>query len=228
MDKIYYDEPEVRVNFCKCLDKALDLCGDENFVNYLLPLIPKIQEDAKWRVRAGVLQHIKIFAGFYLSEKISEKELLLILEAAFSDPVSAVRQEGFKHITKLVDCLGPEWVIKSFLKIIEQFQCKDVKCCLRIVPIRISQQLFMAKESDKRPGFHELQKAAIVMISKGSEDGVGNVRLACGDALMAIIKSVGVRDQGEEISKALEMLKKDEDREIRHYGTEGLSLLECS
>jgi len=226
MDKMYHDESEVRVNFCNSLYKAFELCGEEYFVNYLLPFVPKIQEDEKWRIRAGILQHIKIFVSFYKEEKITEKELLLILETAFRDPVAAVREEGVNHISELVDTLGPKWVISSFLKMIEQFRCEEAKCCLRLVPIRIGKQLAMLKADDKCPGLHELQKAAVTMVSKGSGDSISNVRLACGDALTSIINSAGLCDCETEIRKALEILKKDQDREIQDLGIEGLSLLD--
>jgi len=107
MDKFFYDEAGLRLNFCLGLERALDLCGEEIFVNCLLPLIPKLQEDVKWRVRAGVLHHIPLFTRLHGAESIAEEDLLKMFETALKDPVSEVREESTTYVTGLVNTLTP-------------------------------------------------------------------------------------------------------------------------
>jgi len=107
MEKFFNDESGVRANFCFSLERALNLCGEETFVNHFLPLIPKLQEDVKWRVRAGVLQHIPLFARLYAAATMTEEDLLKFFETAFKDPVSEVREKGITYVKGLVNTLGP-------------------------------------------------------------------------------------------------------------------------
>jgi len=226
MDKFYYDEPGVRLNFCFGLKRALDLCGEENFVNCILPLIPKMQEDVKWRVRAAVLNQIPLFTKLHASDNMAEEDFLKMFEIALKDPISEVREEAISYVTGLVHRLTPNWVISKFLKMIkDKFKSDAVKYSLRLIPIRIAQRLaiFAAKE---HPRMQRLQKIAVEMVVESSTDPIVNVRLECANSLILIMKNGRASEFEKEIRAVLEGFKADVDADVQYLALRGLSYLD--
>merc|ERR1719427_713728 len=88
---------EVRLNFCKGLKMAYSLCGEDLFV----PLVLKLQEDPKWRVRSGVFENMSLFMSLCKSNKISEQAFHKMLLEALKDPVAEARMQCISTIPEI-------------------------------------------------------------------------------------------------------------------------------
>merc|ERR1719221_2561953 len=84
MDKFFFDDSgEVRANFGKGLKKTLSFCGEKQFIDRIFPLVSKLLEDPKWRVRAFIFEHVNLFAEMLKAGHIDEQDFSKILERAF-------------------------------------------------------------------------------------------------------------------------------------------------
>lgn len=227
MDKFVFDDSDVvRSNFGKGLKKALSFCGESRFIDRVFPLVFKMLEDQKWRVRGTIFQHITLFAEMYKANQIKEEELCKILDTALKDPVAEARKLCIDRIAELVSILGPEWVLTKVLHVVNrQLINHKTKYHLRVSPVRVAETLATAFASDKRPAVKEIVNTALGMVIKGTQDSISNVRLASADALVRFIKSDDSCSFNSDILPALETLNKDEDKDIRLIAVEGLALL---
>jgi len=227
MDKFFFDDSgEVRANFCKSLKGALLLCGEKNFINRVVPLVSKLLEDPKWRVRAHIYQHITLFAQLVKDDNMDEQDLCKILEKAFKDPVAEARSYCIAPIPELVSILGPKWIVTKLLQVVRKVLSNPkTKYKLRLVPVHIAEVLATSFSSDKRASMKELLHTVVAMMLQGTEDSISNVRLASANSLVRFIKSGGSDSYQSNIRSVLEGLNDDEDINIRSLAQEGLSLL---
>merc|ERR1719334_1580170 len=156
------DSGEVRLNFCKGLKMAHKLCGEELFVNRLLPLVLKLQEDSKWRVRSGVFQNMSLFVGLCQSNKIPEQAFHKMLLEALKDPVADARNQCISKISGIVHVMGAKWVLdRIFNVVVKEFYDQQNKYLYRIVPVRIAERLAIDFVKDKQDGVDTLQSKAV-------------------------------------------------------------------
>jgi len=223
------DSGEVRLNFCKGLKRAHLLCGEERFVNKLLPMVLKLQEDSKWRVRSAVLQNMSIFIQLCKSNKIQEQDFHKMLIEALRDPVASARNECIARIPGLVEVMGAKWVLdKVFTVICQELYDPKNKYLYRIVPVRIAQKLAIEVTVDEKIGTKELRKKTVEMMCRGCKDDISNVRLASADALISFLKSNsggGIFDN--EIRTHLEILARDTDEDVKYLSVVALGLLKA-
>jgi len=227
MDKFVFDDSGVvRSNFGKGLKKALSFCGEKRFADRVFPLVFKLLEDQKWRVRGFIFQHITLFAEMYKASKMEEKEFCKILETALKDPVSEARKLCIDRVAELVSILGPKWVLTKLLHVVNrQLINHKTKYHLRVMPVRVAKSLATAFASDKRPAMKEIVHTSVGMMIKGTQDFISNVRLASADALVSFIKSGGSGSYSSDILAALETLNDDQDNDVRLIALEGLSAI---
>jgi len=227
MDKFFFDDSgEVRANFCKSLKKALLLCGEKNFITRVIPLVSKLLEDPKWRVRAHIYEHVTLFAQMVKEDNMDEQDFCKILEKAFKDPVAEARSYCIAPIPELVGILGPKWIVTKLLQVVRKVLSNPkTKYNLRLVPIHIAEALATSFASDKRVSMNELLHTVVAMMLQGTEDAISNVRLASADSLVRFIKSGGSSSYQSNIRSVLQGLNDDEDINIRYLAQEGLSLL---
>jgi len=74
----------------------------------------------------------------------------------------------------------------------ENFQSEDVKYSLRLVLVRIAENLAIFAAKEDIVGMRDLQKTSVDMIIKSSTDKIINVRMACANALTNIMKNGSV------------------------------------
>jgi len=227
MDKFFFDDSgEVRANFGKGLKKTLSFCGEKLFINRIVPLVSKLLEDPKWRVRAFIFEHINLFAEMLKAGNMDEQDFCKILERALKDPVSDARGYCIDNINQLVSILGPKWIVSKLLHVVrKELYNQKTKYQFRLVPIRIAETLATSFASETRPSMKELLHTAVAMILQGSEDIISSVRLASADALVSFIKTGDAGLYQSDIRSVLETLKADADHDIRLKALEGLSLL---
>lgn len=228
MDKFFFDDSgEVRANFGKGLKKTLSFCGEKYFINRIIPLVSKLLEDPKWRVRAFIYEHINLFAEMLKAGNMDEQDFCKILERAFKDPVSDARKHCTDHVDQLVSILGPKWIVSKLLDVVrKELNNQKTKYQFRLVPIRIAETLATSFASENSPAMKELLHTAVEMMLQGSEDIISNVRLASADAIVSFIKTGCTGLFQSDIRSVLETLNNDDDHDIRLKAVEGLSLLE--
>jgi len=222
------DSGEVRLNFCKGLKMVHELCGEDLFVNRLLPSVMKLQEDSKWRVRSGVLQNMSLFIGLCKSNKISEASFHKMLIEALKDPVADARNKCISKISGIVDFMGSKWVQdRVFNVIVKEFYDQKQKYLYRIVPIRIAEQLAVDLTDDKQPGTEELRAKSVEMMCKGCKDHISNVRLASADALISFLKSNKTGQFDTMIRSHMEILSRDSDEDVKYLSVVALGMLKA-
>lgn len=227
MDKFFFDDSgEVRANFGNGLKKALLLCGKKNFISRVIPLVSKLLDDPKWRVRAHIFQHITLFAEMVKEENMDEHDFAKILDKALKDPVAEARTYCIAPIPGLVNILGPKWIVTKLLEVVRKVLSNPkTKYKLRLVPIHIAETLATSFASDKSASMKDLIHTAVSMMLQGTEDPISNVRLASIVSLVRFIESGGSRLFESDIRSVLENLNDDEDTNIRSLAQTGLSLL---
>jgi len=227
MDKFFFDDSgEVRANFGKGLKKTLLLCGKKNFINRVLPLVSKLLDDPKWRVRAHIFQHITLFAEMVKENNMDEHDFTKILDKALKDPVAEARTYYIAPIPELVNILGPKWIVTKLLQEVRKVLSNPkTKYKFRLVAIHIAETLATSFASDERTYMKELMQTAVSMMLQGTEDPISNVRLTSTNSLVRFIESGGSRLYQSDIRGVLENLNDDEDTNIRSLADKGLSLL---
>lgn len=213
---------EVRLNFCKGIAKAYKILGAEFFVKNMLPLVLKLQEDTKWRVRCGVIEAITILCEIDKKGKSESwggaaKALL----GPFKDPVCAVRNKAIDQIPDVIKSRGDQWVLDNiFSKVRREMWNPRTKYLLRIVPIRIGHRVAITVKAKKG---NKLLDEAVDMMCQGCTDTISNVRLVSAQALMAYMNTGNHGSYLSEIQKALEPMAKDIDDDVRYFGLQALS-----
>lgn len=212
---------EVRLNFCKSIRKAIEILGEPLFVKSILPMVLKLQEDTKWRVRCGVIENITVLAKLIKKEEL-DRDMEKIILGPFKDPVCAVRNSAIAQIPELIESMGQKWVHETiFNEIVKtQIQTKS-KYLLRIVPIRIGEKI--ATHLNLAQGNSLLQDAAVKMMCKGCTDTISNVRLVSAQALLKYMASCDISSFLEDIQKALEPMANDRDDDVKFFGLQALS-----
>jgi len=221
------DSGEVRLNFCKGLEMAYSLCGEELFVNRLLPLVLKLQEDSKWRVRSGVFQNMSLFIELCKSNKIPEQAFHQMLLEALKDPVADARNQCISKISEIVQVMGSKWVLdRIFNVVVKEFYDQQNKYLYRIVPVRIAERLAIDFVKDKQDGT-ELQSKAVEMMCRGCKDHISNVRLASADALINFLRANTSGKYGKMIRTHMELLSRDTDEDVKYLSILALGMLKA-
>jgi len=222
------DSGEVRLNFCKGLKKAHKLCGEDLFVNRLLPLVLKLQEDSKWRVRSGVLQNMSLFIGLCKSNKIPEQAFHKMLIEALKDPVADARNQCISKISGIVPVMGSKWVQdRVFSVVVKEFYDQQNKYLYRIVPIRIAERLAIDLVDEKQGGTDDLRLKAVDMMCRGCKDHISNVRLASADSLINFLRANNTAKYGNMIRTSMELLSRDADEDVKYLSVVALGMLKA-
>jgi len=222
------DSGEVRLNFCKGLKMAHKLCGEDLFVNRLLPLVLKLQEDSKWRVRSGVLQNMSLFIGLCKSNKIPEQAFHKMLIEALKDPVADARNQCISKISGIVPVMGSKWVQdRVFSVVVKEFYDQQNKYLYRIVPIRIAERLAIDLVDEKQGGADDLRLKAVDMMCRGCKDHISNVRLASADSLINFLRANNTAKYGSMIRTSMELLSRDADEDVKYLSVVALGMLKA-
>jgi len=102
------DSGKVRANFLKGLQKILFCVGESKFVDRIIPLVAKMLEDPKWRVRSSIFHHINLFAEMTMAGTMPEKDFRRILEICLKDPVGEARSFCVGRLANLGSILEPK------------------------------------------------------------------------------------------------------------------------
>jgi len=227
MEKFSCDESgNVRANFLKGLQKILFCVGESNFVDRIIPLVTKMLEDPKWRVRSSIFHHITLLAEMAMAGTMSETDFRRILEICLKDPVGEARAFCVSRLANLGSILEPKWLITNLLSIFKS-EMTDLKTKyhLRSVSIRIAEALATSCPPDGGPDRKKLLDMAVAMMIQGFMDPISNVRLTAADALVKFIKSGNLDSYEKDIRSALKSRNSDEDVDVRRLAMEGLSIL---
>jgi len=220
------DSGEVRLNFCKGLKRAYVLCGEDLFVNRLLALVLKLQEDPKWRVRSGVLQNLDLFIKLCKMNKMPEPTFHKMLLDALKDPVADARIQCISKISGIVPVMGAKWVQANVFQVVmKEFYDQQNKYLYRIVPIRIAERFAMDLVDEKQAGTDELRSAAVEMMCRGCKDHISNVRLASADALINFLRASTSSKYESMIRTAMDLLSRDSDEDVKYLSVVALGLL---
>jgi len=214
----------VRKNFCSHIDKAYEIVGEQKFCAELLPLIVKLQEDTKWRVRHAVLINVPFIAKLAGVKQIGETTFHDMLLIPFRDPVCAIRNAVVELIPQLVDQMGAEWILERvFEVVVKDFYHSKSKYQFRIVPVRVAQSILLAVDPSQSPGHKKLMEGANTMLCNGCGDAISNVRLVAVQALMKFLQQRGPILKGfagaGDIKQALHPLDNDVDHDVKYFGT---------
>jgi len=216
------------LNFCKGLKTAHKLCGEDLFVNRLLPLVLKLQEDSKWRVRSGVLQNMSLFIGLCKSNKIPEQAFHKMLIEALKDPVADARIQCISKISGIVPVMGSKWVQdRVFSVVVKEFYDQQNKYLYRIVPIRIAERLAVDLVDEKETGIEDLRLKAVEMMCRGCKDHISNVRLASADSLINFLRANKTAQYGNMIRTSMELLSRDADEDVKYLSVVALGMLKA-
>jgi len=220
------DSGEVRANFLKGLENTLFSVGERIFADRILPLVTKLLEDPKWRVRSSILHHITLFAEMVKAGTMNEADFSKILEMCLKDPVGEARRLCVSRVTKLGNILEPRWITTNLLGVFKaEMSGQKTKFHVRAVAIRIAEALATSCSSVEHPDRKELLDAAVALMIQGIGDPISNVRLAGADALVKSIKAGGLGSYNADIRSALESRNDDEDADVKRLAVEGLSIL---
>merc|ERR1719188_573964 len=100
------------------------------------------------------------------------KDISVVINKPFRDPVSAVRSQAIAKIPELMDFMGEQWVFDTIYKPM----CRDLyhsksKYLLRSVPIRTGATITIHLNGDPK---NSLMKKAAGMVLKGCGDSISN------------------------------------------------------
>lgn len=103
---------QIRNNMADGLETLHDVIGAQSLAATLLPTLLELANDAKWRVRMGIVSKLGLLAKA-LGTKLFEKRVHNILVLSLSDHVHSVRERTCEQAGVVVQTFGYKWALEK-------------------------------------------------------------------------------------------------------------------
>lgn len=203
--------PEVRLNIISSLDAVNEVIGVQILNQSLLPAIIELAEDSKWRVRLAIIEYMPLLAQ-QLGEKFFNEKLTGLCLTWLVDSVNAVREAATTNLRKLVSQFGGTWVKESWViqKINELSSAQSY--LHRMVCLRCVNSLADIIDAEI------INNEFFPTVASLTSDSVPNVKFNVAKTLEILAPYLSEKNKEEAKSK-LNILKGDQDFDVRHFAT---------
>ena len=213
--KLINDENiDIRINLINNISQLSKIIDVNSILEKIIPSIIEISGNNSWRIRNKIINIIPVLATSLFNQQIFMKDILPICLNYLTDHVFAIREAGCKLITNIYkDVKNIELENKLLAKLNEMTNSSSYL-------IRNTSGIFIKYYIDKisdKTYFDFFEKKLIQIVYKLTNDKISNVRITCA-IIFNKVKNCNFKDRNnnDKIKKCIEILLKDEDKDVIH------------
>ena len=213
--KLINDENiDIRINLINNISQLSKIIDVNSILEKIIPSIIEISGNNSWRIRNKIINIIPVLATSLFNQQIFMKDILPICLNYLTDHVFAIREAGCKLITNIYkDVKNAELENKLLAKLNEMTNSSSYL-------IRNTSGIFIKYYIDKisdKTYFDFFEKKLIQIVYKLTNDKISNVRITCA-IIFNKVKNCNFKDRNnnDKIKKCIEILLKDEDKDVIH------------
>ena len=205
---------DIRINLINNLSQLSKIVESNIILEKIIPSIVEISGKKSWRVRNKIINILPILATDLFNQQIFMKNILPICLNYLTDHVFAIREAGCKLLTNIYkDVKNIELENKLIEKLNEMSNSSNYlirNTCVIFI------KFFIEKINDKIY-FEFLEKKLIQIVFRLTADKISNVRITCA-IIFNKVKNCNFKDRNnsDKIKKCIEILQKDEDKDVIH------------
>ncbi|CCH46042.1 hypothetical protein BN7_5630 [Wickerhamomyces ciferrii] len=234
--------PEVKLNIISKLKIVNEVIGIDLLAQSLLPAISELAKDKQWRVRLAIIEYIPLLAE-QLGVSFFDEELGDLVLSWLWDSVYSIREAAVNNLEQLAKIFGSKWadeeiisrILKSDSNSLNNFvyRITSLFTLTRLIPV-VDESIIIEK--------------ILPFIESLVSDHVANIRFNVAKSYLVISKTLLHKDESSKLSKKeqseaikfinekiipkIEILKKDNDTDVRYFANQSLnginSLLEST
>ena len=206
---------DIRINLINNLSQLSKIVESNIILEKIIPSIVEISGKKSWRVRNKIINIIPILSTDLFDQTIFMKNILPICLNYLTDHVFAIREAGCKLLTNIFkDVKNVELENKLIEKLNEMVNSSNYlirNTCVIFI------KFFIEKINDNIY-FDFFEKKLIQIVFKLTTDKISNVRITCAIIFNKVQNNNNFKDRNinEKIKKCIEILQKDEDKDVIH------------
>ena len=203
---------DIRINLINNISQLSKIIDTNTILEKIIPSIIEISGNNSWRVRNKIINIIPVLATTLFNQQTFMKDILPICLNYLTDHVFAIREAGCKLITNIYKNVNNLELENKLLEKLNEMSNSSNYLIRNTCGIFI--KYFIEKINDQIY-FELFEKKLIQIVFKLTVDKISNVRITCA-IIFNKVKNYSFKEKNnnEKIQKCIEILKKDEDKDV--------------
>ena len=203
---------DIRINLINNISQLSKIIETNTILEKIIPSIIEISGNNSWRVRNKIINIIPVLATTLFNQQTFMKDILPICLNYLTDHVFAIREAGCKLITNIYKNVNNLELENKLVEKLNEMSNSSNYLIRNTCGIFI--KYFIEKINDQIY-FELFEKKLIQIVFKLTVDKISNVRITCAIIFNKVKNySFKERNNNEKIKKCIEILKKDEDKDV--------------
>lgn len=203
---------DIRINLINNISQLSKIIDTNTILEKIIPSIIEISGNNSWRVRNKIINIIPVLATTLFNQQTFMKDILPICLNYLTDHVFAIREAGCKLITNIYKNVNNLELENKLVEKLNEMSNSSNYLIRNTCGIFI--KYFIEKINDQIY-FELFEKKLIQIVFKLTVDKISNVRITCAIIFNKVKNySFKERNNNEKIKKCIEILKKDEDKDV--------------
>ena len=203
---------DIRINLINNLCQLSDIFEATTILDKIIPSIVEISSNKSWRIRTKIINIIQIIATKLYIQNTFIHYILNICLNFLTDHVYAIREAGCKLLCNIYKNVKDSEFERRLIEKLNEMSNSSNYLIRNTCGMFI--KYFIEKINDKIY-FDFFEKKLINIVYKLTVDKISNVRITCA-IIFNKVKNSSFKDRNniDKIKKCIEILKKDEDKDV--------------
>ena len=203
---------DIRINLINNLCQLSDIFEPTTILDKIIPSIVEISSNKSWRIRTKIINIIQIIATKLYIQNTFIQYILNICLNFLTDHVYAIREAGCKLLCNIYKNVKDSEFERRLIEKLNEMSNSSNYLIRNTCGMFI--KYFIEKINDKIY-FDFFEKKLINIVFKLTVDKISNVRITCA-IIFNKVKNSSFKDRNniDKIKKCIEILKKDEDKDV--------------
>ena len=203
---------DIRINLINNLCQLSDIFEPTTILDKIIPSIVEISSNKSWRIRTKIINIIQIIATKLYIQNTFIHFILNICLNFLTDHVYAIREAGCKLLCNIYKNVKDSEFERRLIEKLNEMSNSSNYLIRNTCGMFI--KYFIEKINDKIY-FDFFEKKLINIVFKLTVDKISNVRITCA-IIFNKVKNSSFKDRNniDKIKKCIEILKKDEDKDV--------------
>ena len=203
---------DIRINLINNLCQLSDIFEPTTILDKIIPSIVEISSNKSWRIRTKIINIIQIIATKLYIQNTFIQYILNICLNFLTDHVYAIREAGCKLLCNIYKNVKDSEFERRLIEKLNEMSNSSNYLIRNTCGMFI--KYFIEKINDKIY-FDFFEKKLINIVYKLTVDKISNVRITCA-IIFNKVKNSSFKDRNniDKIKKCIEILKKDEDKDV--------------
>lgn len=203
---------DIRINLINNLCQLSDIFEPTTILDKIIPSIVEISSNKSWRIRTKIINIIQIIATKLYIQNTFIHYILNICLNFLTDHVYAIREAGCKLLCNIYKNVKDSEFERRLIEKLNEMSNSSNYLIRNTCGMFI--KYFIEKINDKIY-FDFFEKKLINIVFKLTVDKISNVRITCA-IIFNKVKNSSFKDRNniDKIKKCIEILKKDEDKDV--------------